>query len=501
MQPKEIAPERAALLVIITIAVAHPELDKLNSVCTTVNLAMERARYGPQVAGHFGLNLPVYLHMTSPLRRYPDLVNQRILHAVLDREPPPYTKDELEAMAAHINTEEDQMRDAKRVHFLAGYQEPIRRTIAQGEQASSERPFAQLESGVFHSILKMAAEEQRLSPAIAQEFFHRLDEGRLSPHDIYTLVFRFPTRGEEWDRVKQAAMNWLEQQQHAASLYLMGQQQYNWEAPHYEVTTTGKDHQRVFQARASTVINGQCYTSSLHQAPQKDRAKYAALAEILSDIAIGKGSATPTVSQKQFLEAESLLAFSEPQDAPTAPTPATSNEKGRLLELAQAHRWSKPVFQESERIGPPHAPTFTIEATLIIDGSTYAATGTGTTKSQAEHEAARRLRGLLPTMEEKRPMVLAEVTTRAVSILHEMAQKQEIASVSSTYQQSGPSNEPTFLCTCVVIGLDGRETVTTGTGKTKKAAAQHAAEQAIAVLFPLTDEADEEEKDGDEQYH
>jgi len=486
---KAIALDRAALLEMITTAITHPEVSNPERVRTTVNLAMERARYGPQVAGHFGLNLPAYLHMTSPLRRYPDLVNQRILHAVLKKEAPPYTIDELETMAAHINAEEDQMRDAKKVHFLAEYQEPIRRAIVQGEQTQRERPFAQMESGAFHSALKMAAEEQRLSPNVAQELFYRLDEGRLSAHDIYTLVFRFPTSGEEWNRVKQAALDWLERHpHHAASLYLMGQQQYGWEDFHDEITAIGKDHQRVFQARISTIIDGQRYTSSLHQATQKDRAKYAALAEILRHIATGKESASPTIWQEQFPSPEMLPA--ELQASSTTPPPVASNEKGRLLELAQAHRWSKPVFRERERVGPPHAPTFTIEATLVINGNTYAATGTGTTKAQAEHEAARRVRELLPPLEENRLTAPAAAATRAVSILHEMAQKQEIASVTYEYQQSGPPNEPTFLCTCVVKGLDGRETVTTGTGKTKKVAALHAAQQIIAALFPSDDESD-----------
>lgn len=498
---KAITPERATLLEMITTAITHPEVSNPERVRATVNLAVERARYGPQVAGHFGLNLPAYVHMTSPLRRYPDLVNQRILHAVLNGDAAPYAISELEAMVAHINAEEDQMRDAKRVHFLAAYQEPLRKTIAQGEQALSERPFAHLERGVFHSALKMAAEEQRLSPGVAQELFHRLDEGRLSAHDIYTLVFRFPTSGEEWDQVKQAALHWLEQHpHHAASLYLMGQQQYGWEAPRYEITATGKDHQRVFQARVSTVIDGQHYRSSFHQAIQKDQARYTALTELLRHLATGNGSATPTVLQEQPSAPESLPVPSPPvelQDSPIDPPPAFSNEKGRLLELAQAHRWSKPAFQEREQVGPPHAPTFTLEATLVIDGSTYTAMGTGTTKAQAQHEAARRLQELLPHFEAKRPIARAEAATRAVSILHEMAQQQEIASVTYTYQQSGPPNEPTFLCTCIVRRLDATEIATTAMGKTKKAAAHHAARQAFAALFLLADALDEEDADGD----
>ncbi len=490
---KAIAPQRATLLEMITTAITHPEVANPERVRATVNLAMERARYGPQVAGHFGLNLPAYLHMTSPLRRYPDLVNQRILHAVLNEEQLPYTSDELETMAAHINAEEDQMRDAKRVHFLAEYQKPIRRTIAQGEQTHFDRPFAQLESGVFHSALKMAAEEQQLSPGVEQELFMRLDEERLSAHDLYTLVFRFPVSGEVWDRVKQATLRWLERHpHHAASIYLMGQQQHGWEAPRYEITATGMSHQRVFQVRARALINGQDYISSVHRASQKDQARYAALTEILGQIATGTPPSTDSTFQEEPTAPETLPAPSTPlplQDPPIAP----ANEKGRLLELAQAHRWSKPTFHECERTGPPHAPIFTVEAAITVEGKTYAAMGTGTTKARAEQEAAGRLREQLPHQEVKRVVAPTESATRAVSILHEMAQKRKITSVNYTYQQSGAPNEPTFLCTCVVVGPDGSQVITTATAKAKKAAAHLAAEQAVAVLLPSSDEEDAED--------
>lgn len=64
--------------------------------------------------GHFGLAARDYTHSTAPNRRYPDLVTQRVLHAMIDNAPAPYADAELMAIAQHCNEADKALRKIER---------------------------------------------------------------------------------------------------------------------------------------------------------------------------------------------------------------------------------------------------------------------------------------------------------------------------------------------------------------------------------------------------
>ncbi|XP_061168134.1 helicase with zinc finger domain 2-like [Saccostrea echinata] len=52
---------------------------------------------------HFSLRINPYVHFTSPIRRYADLVIHRLVHAQLDKKPSPYSQEEIDMLCKKIN--------------------------------------------------------------------------------------------------------------------------------------------------------------------------------------------------------------------------------------------------------------------------------------------------------------------------------------------------------------------------------------------------------------
>ncbi|HIA52565.1 MAG TPA: RNB domain-containing ribonuclease [Candidatus Melainabacteria bacterium] len=81
---------------------------------------------GEEHEGHFGLAVQDYTHSTAPNRRFPDLVTQRLLEAVIDGKECPYSEEELDKiarrctkMASSANTVERFMRKAAAAVLLS----------------------------------------------------------------------------------------------------------------------------------------------------------------------------------------------------------------------------------------------------------------------------------------------------------------------------------------------------------------------------------------------
>jgi len=89
-------------------------------VSTLVLRSLKRAVYSPEPLGHYALATEAYLHFTSPIRRYPDLVVHRMLRRLraegrpVSDEERPTLEQELEELSSWCSETEHRAEQAER---------------------------------------------------------------------------------------------------------------------------------------------------------------------------------------------------------------------------------------------------------------------------------------------------------------------------------------------------------------------------------------------------
>ena len=81
---------------------------------TVLLRSLSQAQYRPDNVGHFGLAYEAYMHFTSPIRRYPDLLTHRAIRAVLNGRHYTPSRQSWDALGARCSMTERRADDASR---------------------------------------------------------------------------------------------------------------------------------------------------------------------------------------------------------------------------------------------------------------------------------------------------------------------------------------------------------------------------------------------------
>ena len=214
---RAIAPDQTTMLqVILTLGSATALRQQLQNW-------LNQAEYSPTLIGHFALNLPTYCHFTSPLRRCADLINHRIVKALLHDLPLPYTRAELEQLSQTFNQFIEIREETAKTYFKE-QQSQHYQTQLQTLQA-----LEQLSAKDFSRVLKYALESDNLARMDA-ELKRRLEAGILQPQDLYLLLCHS-------DRVdlQQGVLQYLtgEVQNATSVIMIAASQEEQWESVSY----------------------------------------------------------------------------------------------------------------------------------------------------------------------------------------------------------------------------------------------------------------------------
>lgn len=334
-----------------------------------------KARYGAEARGHHALCLSSYVHASSPLRRFADLVVQRQIRAHLEGRPLPYTHDSLTALAEHLNEAIERRKEER----VANYQERVRSHAVSALDAGRASSMADHE---VLAALKVARNARSIPPALEEELIRRMEAGILSDGAFDCLLVEIPLECLSADLTAAYAAA-IERRPPLAMHLLTHAQVTGFIAPFKIEGSDGAP----FEAHASVtrIATGDAYEGYGTGMRKREAEQSAAVGALLSILGLPRPIQPRPVATSPV--SRPSPADHAPRVVSTAAAASPPNSRGTLNTMCQRLKITEAVF-ECRSTGPSHQPTFTAQAYVVVQGQRIHASAAGTTRKSAENDAA-----------------------------------------------------------------------------------------------------------------
>jgi len=370
------APPRMEVLSQLEMALKYPDAG-IDALRQRLGMTMRQAEYGATLEGHYGLNLPAYMHATSPIRRYADLVNQRQIKAFFKGDKLPHTREDIVAIAEHINAKIAADKEDTTDFFKE-------RAVKEATQALDSGNLNKLSPIQFERVIKTSVRSNQLSDKLGQSLRERIRDDRLTLLDMYYLLLETPHDSLAWRWVQEAIVhNVANNLYKATSIASVAMNLAGWSEVTYKTHRSGPDHAPVFSTQAKVTLKGGVEVKGgWVQANAIKEVRQKAVVVLLSRIA---NVASPI---PWFAEYEEDL----PVDVGLQPSVPKGDPVVMLQEYTQKMSIPLPEYTFSREGGPEHAPLFSCTCTVQIQGKRQWLTSMPVAnKKEAKKQAAARV--------------------------------------------------------------------------------------------------------------
>ena len=461
--------------------VAQTDANAFEMLNNRLQILSNPAVYETVLNGHYGLNETAYAHITSPIRRFADLVNHYQIKCYLNKTEPFFTTDVLNRFCDEINTGNAYRRDVKAEYFESKAQ----KLLAKKAGSMSYGNLIEIPINEFRKILKAGAKLGKMRPELEQACQWRIKQEHFTSIDFY-LLLKMANEGKMSHELKNAVEMALLQNPGASSQIIQFLQKEGFFSQiEKEITEAPAGG---FLARyigsyteSPTIISTPTYTWEQNKRDALNKA-----ADNWVQAFFNNNFIDAKLSKKP---AKALI----PAAVKNIEDLALSKENyyGKLLEIVQKENSITALEESFIHEGTPHQPVFHYSIPLTINEQTQTFKSEGSTKKLAKQKAAKLAIEYLnqnclslnnTDTEPNNPNQLLN-SSNYTSILQIMLQQNPQNTFKFEHEDLGQQNTENRFSTLLTITMSNQEYSFNSNAPSKKEGKKATAKMALDQLF------------------